>query len=403
MSLAYTLNALNAAKIALDQFHDDLLPLPRQDFLELIELCVRFGPFSFEGNEYIQVEGLAMGSPLAAVLAQLAMEVLERDHLIPLAGKNITWLRYVDDILAIVPQRLDTSALLERLNHVHPTVKFTLERETSDRLSFLDVVLHKVNGRLRFSVHRKTTNKDDFIHFFSAHSRRIKQSTVMGFYLRAYRICSPEFLDLELQNIMESFKKLEYPTGFVLMMKKRAHTIHHRAANQREGTTTPPPPTQPAPIRLILPSCPLADQIQQLAGPSIKIATKSGIKLGDLVKIKRPPHLRPDSQVYAVPCSTCPLQYLGETSRGYATREAEHRRDIRNHNESNAFVVHAGKTGHLPSWKDHTIKASGIPKQRRLIIESALIATTENLNTSPGFHDLARPVAKVIATACEVT
>ena len=37
------------------------------------------------------------------------------------------------------------------------------------------------------------------------------------------------------------------------------------------------------------------------------------------------------------------------------------------------------------------------------IIESALIATTENFNTAPGFHDLARPIAKVIAAACEVT
>ena len=163
------------------------------------------------------------------------------------------------------------------------------------------------------------------------------------------------------------------------------------------------PPTQPEPIRLTLPSCPLADQVQRLAGPSIKVATKSGIKLGDIVKIKRPPHLRPTSQVYSVPCGTCPLHYLGETSRGYTTREAEHRRDLRNHNESNAFVIHADKTGHLPSWKDHTIKASGIPKQRRLIIESALIATTKNINTATGFHDLARPIAEVIAAACQVT
>ena len=309
----------------------------------------------------------------------------------------------MDDILAVVPQRSDISTLLDRLNHVHPTVKFTVERENSDRLSFLDVVLHKVNGKLRFSVHRKTTNKDDFIHFFSAHSRRVKQSTVMGFYLRAFRICSPEFLERELQNIMDSFKKLQYPTGFVLMMKKRAHTIHRRAEVQREGGSTTPPPTLPDPIRLTLPSCPLADQIQRLAGPSIKVATKSGIKLGDIVKIKRPPHLRPASQVYSVPCGTCPLHYLGETSRGYTTREAEHRRDLRNHNQSNAFVIHADKTGHLPSWKNHTIKASGIPKQRRLIIESALIATTKNINTATGFHDLARPIAEVIAAACQVT
>ena len=75
-----------------------------------------------------------MGSPLAAVLAQLAMEVLEQNHLKPLAGKNVIWVRYVDDILEIVPQRLDVSTLLQRLNDVHSTIRFTLEREVSERI-----------------------------------------------------------------------------------------------------------------------------------------------------------------------------------------------------------------------------------------------------------------------------
>ena len=201
---------------------------------------------------------------------------------------------------------------------------------------------------------------------------------------------------------MESFRKLRYPTGFILMMRKRADTIHCRAhSHQDKGNVPPTPPTssEPAPIRLTLPTCHLIDQIQHLAGPAVKIAAKSGVKLGDLVKVKRPAHLRPSSQVYSVPCGSCPLQYLGETSRGYTTRETEHRRALRNGDESNAFVIHATRTGHLPAWKNHCIKTSGIPRQRRLIIESALIATSANFNTSPGSHDLAWPVAKVISKA----
>ena len=201
---------------------------------------MRFGPFSFDGAEYCQVEYLAMGSPLAAVLAQLSMEVLERDYLKALVGPNVIWLRYVDDILAIVPTRTNVSTLLQRLNEVHPTIKFTLEREVSERISFLDVVLHRINGRLRFSVHRKATNKDDFVHFFSSHSRRVKQSVVVGFFLRAYRVCSPEFLDTEFQNIMQAFSKLEYPVGFLLMQRRRAETIQPGPANVRKKIPTPP-------------------------------------------------------------------------------------------------------------------------------------------------------------------
>ena len=92
------------------------------------------------------VEYLAMGSPLAAVLAQLAMEVLERDRLKALVGPNVIWLRYVDDILVIVLTHTNVSILLQRLNEVHPTIKFTLELEVSECISFLDVVLHRING-----------------------------------------------------------------------------------------------------------------------------------------------------------------------------------------------------------------------------------------------------------------
>ena len=148
----------------------------------------------------------------------------------------------------------------------------------------------------------------------------------------------------------------------------------------------------------------MIDQVQRLAGPTIKIATKSGIKLGDLIKVKRPAHLRPSSQVYRVPCGTCHKAYIGETSRGFTTRANEHRRAILKNNESNSFVIHADRTGHVPSWDNHTIIASGIPRDRRLIIESAMIATSATINQSPGFHDLAPPIAEVIARATsEVT
>ncbi|XP_069990569.1 rhodopsin-like [Penaeus vannamei] len=46
-----------------------------------------------------------MGSPLSAVLACLFMETLESDHCKDIIGRHSTWLRYVDDVLVIVPRR----------------------------------------------------------------------------------------------------------------------------------------------------------------------------------------------------------------------------------------------------------------------------------------------------------
>ena len=49
---------------------------------------------------------------------------------------------------------------------------------------FLTLIIRSGKGA-KFKVYRKPTNKDDFIHFFSAHDRRTKSGVVIGFFLRA--------------------------------------------------------------------------------------------------------------------------------------------------------------------------------------------------------------------------
>ena len=61
--------------------------------MKLIHLCVSFNVFQFDDKEYEQVKGLAMGSPLSAVLACLYMEAMEEDHYKDIVGNNCTWLR----------------------------------------------------------------------------------------------------------------------------------------------------------------------------------------------------------------------------------------------------------------------------------------------------------------------
>ena len=146
-----------------------------------ILLCVRFGVFTFNGEEYVQHKGLAMGSPLSAVLASLYMETLEADHYIRIMGRNCTWYRYVDDVLVVVPNKTNIENKLRMLNNVQSDIQFTVEEERDHMLPFLDTVIRKTGQGEKFSVYRKPTNKDDFIHFLSAHSSRVKSGVVIGF------------------------------------------------------------------------------------------------------------------------------------------------------------------------------------------------------------------------------
>ena len=381
--------AVRATSRAVDGMTDEQLPLPRDDYVKLIDLCVRFGPFEFMGQEYEQVQGLAMGSPLSAVMAQLFMEALEADHLRHLVGSNAVWLRYVDDVLAVLPARTDVQALLQRLNAVHPTIKFTVEEERDEQLPFLDTVIHRKYDNPLFSVYRKPTNKDDFIHFFSAHNRKTKEGVVIGFFLRALRVCSPEFLEDEVNHVITAFQHLRYPRGLLLLLRRKAEEIASR----------PKEDVQERPQRLVIPHSDMTDHLEALVGRAMKITTSSGKKIGDLVKVMRPAHPRPLSQVYSIPCGACDKVYIGETGRGFREqRMAQHKAALRRHDTSNALVVHVDSDGHLPNWTQASVIRKGLTPRQRKVIEAALIQTTPHTNTSPGSHELSKVVATLVAT-----
>ena len=175
-----------------------------------------------------------MGNPLSAVLAPLYMETLEEDHFKTIVGRDVTWLRYCDDIIALLPDTVDIQTLLQELNSVEASIQFTVEEEQDSKLAFLDVLIHRLPTGLHYSVYRKPTNKDDLIHYFSAHSDRVKSGVVIGFYLRAMRICSPEYLQDELDYIVKAFLGLKFPLAMLIRLQKTAK--EHLAAKQAAGS-----------------------------------------------------------------------------------------------------------------------------------------------------------------------
>ena len=174
--------ALAAINETVQQVDEEKLPLPKQDYLQALHLCVNFNVFEFQGNEFQQQAGLAMGSPLSPVLACLYMETLEKRHYQGIIGRHNTWLRYVDDVLVITNKRTVLTHVLHKLNEVEKSIQFTMEQEDDSKLPFLDTLIIRTNSGPRFKVYRKKTNKDDFLHFFSAHSKRTKSGVALGFF-----------------------------------------------------------------------------------------------------------------------------------------------------------------------------------------------------------------------------
>ena len=200
------------------------------------------------------------------------------------------------------------------------------------------------------------------------------------------RICSEEYLDDEIQHIISSFTKLKYPKGLLLDLKRRALNIRKKSpkakAKKKDERYLTIPKSKPAETIAI-----------QLEKTGFKVAFTAGRKVGDLMKARTKDVSTDKSVVYKVPCGSCRKAYIGETGRGIEIRLKEHKRDLRNHMDHSAFVVHAQETNHLPNWDGAGILASCKNRDNRKATEAAHIARNETINIRVGFMKWAKSAA----------
>ena len=86
-------------------------------------------------------------------------------------------------------------------------------------LVFLDILFIGNIKKLEFKVYCKPNCKNDRRHFYSPHNNNIKRGIIMGFYLRAQRICSPKYLNYDFSHIENFFL---YPKYFIPFAKFKA-------------------------------------------------------------------------------------------------------------------------------------------------------------------------------------
>ena len=109
----------------------------------------------FEGKFYDQIDGVAMGTPLGPVLANLFMGYHEQKGLQSFEEcELILYLRYVDDIIYLFNSKSDADKFFVFLNQ-HPKIKFTIEKQTKNQLSFLDLLITCNGDNFQTSVYRK--------------------------------------------------------------------------------------------------------------------------------------------------------------------------------------------------------------------------------------------------------
>ena len=347
--------------------------------IQLIQLCVKDLKFVFNQTFYSQSFGLAMGNPLSPLLSNLYMEFFEQ-RILKLNSLNfeLNWYRYVDDIFCIWPTSENINDFLYNLNNLVPSIKFTLEHENNNKLSFLDLLIERTVNGFKFDIFRKPTHKDAYIHYYSFHQNSIKKCTFSSMFLRALRCVNPEYFDNEIQRIYNIGSNLCYPLAYLdSCFESAKKPFYHPKLNvDRNFSNT-----------LVIPYHPNLESCKKLfsnLGINLIFSYKSNIKH---ILVKNSP-LNDNGCVYKIPCSVCNKIYVGQTGRCLDKRINEHKYNIRTGNENSALFIHTRDNDHLISFQNSSKYCNSNCWYSRNIIESILIEKTPTMNLSPGLFNI---------------
>ena len=116
------------------------LPLPTEDIMDLLNLCLTSTYFQYNGRHYKQLHGTAMGSPVSVVVAEIVMQHVEESALATWPQTIPLWLRYVDDTFTAV-HKDEIDNFHDHLNEQNADIQFTKEIEENGKLPFLDCLV----------------------------------------------------------------------------------------------------------------------------------------------------------------------------------------------------------------------------------------------------------------------
>ncbi|CAF5121111.1 unnamed protein product [Rotaria sp. Silwood1] len=196
-----------AIEIAIEKIkkYNRNLKLNDHDLKELFNYCTKYSNFTFNNEHYDQINGVAMGSPLAPIIAHLFMSNLEENIDKYKGKKPEIYYRYVDDIFMIINER---------------TIKFTVAVQIENKLPFLDVMIEKQDSTLITYVYHKPTDTGLYLKWVSNQPKLYKINRIKCLY-----------------NYKNIFLANGYPHN-VIKKAMRKFALNKNTNNNRQQQTT---------------------------------------------------------------------------------------------------------------------------------------------------------------------
>ncbi len=360
-------------KITSDTDPKHIYDMPSGTWKTLFEFCTKFCNFQFMGENYDQIEGLSMGNPLAPPLANLFMVKIEERALAIGLFTIEEWWRYVDDVFCILPKEEsdDIDRIVVDLNSVHPSIRFTYEKESIEgNLAFLQVqsTLNS-EGRYDTSIFRKETHTNLYVRWDSAHPESQKIGIFTTLVHQAMKLCSTDdACKQELDHLVATFLELGYPqkllNNALKCVKDKRNNDSHKPKRERGKLVVMSLPYIPGisdRISNVWKRCARTLQLDYPTSVNFRPIRKLRSSLCQLYETE------PEFQgVYKAICGVCQADYIGETSKLLTSRSKEHK-------YKGAVFDHVAETGHPFDRFSWTMIKRERNANKRKILEALLI------------------------------
>ena len=175
-----------------ESYHLNKPPIPTLYLRDMLKLILKENSFHFNGKNYLQTHGTAMGTKMAVSFANIFMAAVETEIINRSHFKPLIWKRYIDDIFSLWNiNEEEIYSFTELANNYHPTIKFTAEISDTE-ITFLDTCIYKGERFKKESIldvrtHFKPTETFQYTHFTSCHPPGVRKGFIKGEALRLLR------------------------------------------------------------------------------------------------------------------------------------------------------------------------------------------------------------------------
>ncbi|XP_047994918.1 uncharacterized protein LOC125233097 [Leguminivora glycinivorella] len=296
-----------------------------ENYAKLLEHCLTSGYLLWNGEFYLQVDGVAMGSPVSPVVADIFMEDFE-ERALSLAAKDCS-------------------------------------------LPFLDVlILRNPDNSLGRTVYRKPTHTDRYLNGKSHHHPSQLATVGKSLFQRAQRICDDQHLTAELRHARQALL---------------ANELKIPRVKQKARLKIPTVERRPAILPFVRG---VTDRISHiLKRASIKTYFKPMKKMSQFLRPVKCQTPLQSAGVYRLDCE-CGLSYVGQTKRSISTRVKEHIADVKHRRQRSAVSEHVmDKVNHAIKFDKPLVLAKEKRYIPRMLREAIEIKKYPNFNREDGF------------------